>query len=170
MPVPSEPTYLVNAHADPILIRIVGRASYLNVAPLCDFMTAMQQQGRRDFVLDTERCTGMDSTFLGLLAGLALEVKQAEKPGSVVLCRLSPRNLELIRNLGLHRLLEVDADPAGLSFGTEAGQALGGPPPSPQVASAHLILRAHESLCEADEGNRARFQDVITYLRQETGG
>lgn len=167
MPASPQPTYLVNTDSDPVVIRVVGRASYLNVAPLNDFLAAMQKQKRRDIVFDMEHCAGMDSTFLGLLTGLALDVRQAEPAGSVVVCRLSPRNLELIRNLGLHRLLEVDAKPGELAFKGAAQTGLSAPPPESEAASARLILRAHECLCAVDDGNRARFSDVITILRHQ---
>ena len=34
----------------------------------------------------------------------------------MILVRLGPRNLELVRNLGLHRLLTVDAGDFPMSF------------------------------------------------------
>ena len=55
----------------------------------------------------------MDSTFLGVLAGIALELRKRTPKGSLVLARMGQRNLELIRNLGLHQLLTVDTADAG---------------------------------------------------------
>lgn len=168
---PAEPAFFVSAYADPVVIRIQGRASYLNAAPLGDFLARMQKQGRRDFVIDTQGCTGMDSTFLGLLAGLALEVRTAQPAGSVVLCRLSPRNLELVRNLGLHRLLEVDASASQLAFGASGtNEALSGTKSESEIESAKRILRAHECLCVADDSNKAKFQDVLAFLRHQVDG
>src|SRR5882672_6562592 len=102
---PGKPIYLVDAYSDPVVVRIEGRASFQNSACLRDFITEMLAQGKTRFVLDFLGCTSMDSTFLGVLAGAALELRKRTPPGSMVLARVGPRNLELIRNLGLHRLL-----------------------------------------------------------------
>src|SRR5258708_7541753 len=104
-----KPVYLVDAYSDPVVVRIEGRASFQNSPCLNDFMTAMLRQGKIRFVFDFTNCLSMDSTFLGVLAGAALELKKIAPTGSLVLARVGQRNLELIRNLGLHRLLTVEA-------------------------------------------------------------
>src|SRR5580692_3808369 len=101
----SKPVYSVDAYTDPVLVRIEGRASFQNSACLRDFITEMSRRGKNRFVIDFLRCTGMDSTFLGVLAGAALSLRPpgGDAKGNIVLVRLGPRNLELIKNLGLHR-------------------------------------------------------------------
>src|SRR5664279_3400098 len=101
--------YLVDAYCDPVIVRIQGRACVANSASLHDFFVQMISQGKTRFVVDFTGCASMDSTFLGVLAGAALELRRQAPPGSLVLCRVGRRNLELLRNLGLHRLLTVDA-------------------------------------------------------------
>lgn len=158
------PVYLVNAFSDPVVVRIEGRACFQNSASLRDFLSGMIRQGRRRIVLDFQHCASMDSTFLGVLAGAALQLRTAAPAdGSLVLARVGQRNLELIRNLGLHRLLTVDAGGFNLSF--KAGDA---PLPGAQrseLESARLVLEAHENLVTADEGNRSKFQDVLAFLK-----
>src|SRR5476649_2663298 len=106
----NKPVYLVDAYSDPVVVRIEGRACFQNSACLRDFIAELVRQGKTRFVLDFQHCASMDSTFLGVLAGAAIELKKsAPETGSLVLARVGPRNLELIRNLGLHRLLTVDA-------------------------------------------------------------
>ncbi len=73
----------------------------------------MLKSGKTRFVIDFLRCTSMDSTFLGVLAGFALELRKRTPKGSLVLTRMGQRNLELIRNLGLHKLLTIDSSEAG---------------------------------------------------------
>lgn len=167
MPDTGKPVYLVDTHADPVVVRIEGRASFQNSACLRDFMAEMARQGRRRFVLDFLHCTSMDSTFLGVLAGAALELrKQAD--ASFVLARLGPRNLELIRNLGLHRILTVDAPEGGLDFEV-CDRPLSSGEHSEQE-NTRLVLEAHENLIAADEHNRAKFQDVLTFLKNRVAG
>jgi anti-anti-sigma factor len=164
MPDAAAPTYLVDAASDPVVIRIEGRASFQNSASLQQFLVEMRRQGRTRFVIDFHACTSMDSTFLGVLAGAALEQRKAGAAGSLVLCRVAERNLELIKNLGLHRLLTVDegAQAPELRGGTTALAPQG---KMNELENARLVLAAHENLVAADESNRTKFQDVLSFLK-----
>jgi anti-anti-sigma regulatory factor len=163
MPESNAPVFLVDAYADPVVVRIDGRASFLNSASLKDFFSGMIKQGKRRFVVDFRLCASMDSTFLGVLAGAAIELRRQNPPGQLTLARVGERNLELIRNLGLHRLAIVDpgmqtADPMGV------GQALTQQART-EVDNARLMLEAHENLVATDPANAAKFQDVLTFLK-----
>src|SRR5687767_14531078 len=98
-----KPVYLVDAYSDPVVVRIDGRASFQNSGSLRDFMTEMLGRGKRRFVFDFQDCASMDSTFLGVVAGVAIELRKPANGGSLVVTRVAARNLELMRNLGLHR-------------------------------------------------------------------
>jgi anti-anti-sigma factor len=163
MPDSGKPVYLVDAYSDPVVVRIDGRACFQNSGCLRDFVTELVAQGKTHFVFDFSHCTSMDSTFLGVLAGAALTLRKQSPGGSLVLARVGPRNLELIRNLGLHRLLTVDADETALSF-EKCNTPLNCPDRS-EVESARMVLEAHENLVEADEANRGKFQDVMAFLK-----
>ena len=158
-----QPVYLVDASADPVVVRIIGRASFQNSACLRDFIGEMTGQGRTRFVLDFQQCTSMDSTFLGVLAGAALVLRQQRPAGSMVLARVGQRNLELLRNLGLHRLLTVDAGDFPMNF-EKCDKALHCADRS-EIESARLVLEAHENLVAVDETNRGKFQDVLAFLK-----
>lgn len=163
--VATKPVYLVDAYSDPVVIRIEGRAHFQNSACLKDFIGEMLKQGKHRFVIDFQRCTSMDSTFLGLLAGVALDLhKAAKSQGNLVLSRVGSRNLELIRNLGLHRLLTVDAGDFPMGFDHREEQPLECADRS-ELDNARLALEAHENLVAADEANRSKFQDVLLFLR-----
>jgi anti-anti-sigma regulatory factor len=163
MPEPAKPTFLVDAYADPVAVRIEGRASFANSGSLKDFAAEMMRQGKNRFVIDFAACTSMDSTFLGVLAGLALGLRRLNPPGSLTLARVGERNLELIRNLGLHRLATVDSGSFPMKFAGGA-QALDQQARS-ELESARLVLEAHENLVNADAANAAKFQDVLAFLR-----
>jgi anti-sigma B factor antagonist len=158
-----KPVYLVDAYSDPVVVRIDGRASFQNSSCLRDFIAEMVRQGKTRLVIDFMHCASMDSTFLGVLAGAALELKKLKPPGSLVLARVGQRNLELIRNLGLHRLLTVDAGDFPMNFG-KCDTALHCENRS-EVENARMVLEAHENLVSVDEGNRAKFQDVLAFLK-----
>ena len=159
----SKPVYLVDAYSDPVVVRIDGRASFQNSPCLRDFFSEMLRQGKTRFVLDFQHCGSMDSTFLGVLAGVALELRKKSASGSLVLARVGQRNLELIRNLGLHRLLTVDAGDFAMNFDRckDALQCQN----HTELENARLVLEAHENLVSVDEANRTKFQDVLAFLR-----
>jgi anti-sigma B factor antagonist len=159
----AKPVYLVDAYSDPVVVRIEGRASFLNSACLRDFVTQMLKSGKTRYVIDFLRCTSMDSTFLGVLAGFALELRKCTPRGSLVLTRMGQRNLELIRNLGLHKLLTVDASEAGANMGSVDTPLVCGD--RSELDNARLVLEAHENLVSADESNRGKFQDVLVFMK-----
>lgn len=164
---PVKAAFLVDAYADPVVVRIEGRASFLNSGGLKDFFTEMIRQGKTRFVVDFKHCASMDSTFLGVLAGAAIELRRRSPSGSLTLARVGERNLELIRNLGLHRLATVDTgshsqEPSG------SAQALTVQARS-EIENARLVLEAHENLIATDPDNAAKFQDVLAFLRNQLG-
>jgi anti-anti-sigma factor len=160
----NKPVFLVDAYCEPMIVRVEGRACFANSAALRDFFAQMIGQGKLRFALDLAGCTSMDSTFLGVLAGTALELRRQSPPGSLVLCRVGRRNLELLRNLGLHRLLTVDAGDFPMEFRPEA-MAISEARVPGDLDRARLVLEAHESLVAADPANRNKFQDLLAFLR-----
>ena len=160
--------YLVDAYADPVVVRIEGRASFANSGSLKDFVAEMIRQGKTRFVIDFTACTSMDSTFLGVLAGAALELRRQTPPGTLTLARVGERNLELIRNLGLHRLATVDA--GGFPMDFKGGAQALDTKAKDEIESARLVLEAHENLVNADAANAAKFQDVLAFLRNRVEG
>lgn len=162
----AKPVFLVDAFASPVLIKIDGRASFMNCSCLRDFFGEMIKQGKTKFVVDFRQCASMDSTFLGVLAGAALELRKLSPPGSLIVSRVGSRNLELLRNLGLHRLMTVDAgETEPPSVERAPGQALVCAAPRTELENARMVLEAHENLVNADANNQGKFQDVLAFLK-----
>lgn len=164
---PENPTFLVDASCEPAAVKISGRACFQNSSCLREFFTEMIKDGRRRFMVDFGGCASMDSTFLGVLAGTALELRRLDPPGGVTLCNIGDRNLELVRNLGLHRIMTVDAD--GTCSWGEKAEVLQ-PEKAGEVESAKLVLKAHEDLVAAVPENKERFQDVLEFLKGRVDG
>lgn len=165
MPVTTETTFLVSASDGPIVLRIHGKANYLNCAPVGNFFERTIAEGYKDFVVDFADCTGMDSTFLGILASAGLDLRDLDPPGSLVLVRLNERNLELVQNVGLHNIMVIDDKAPGT--GSEADHPLVDHPARNKelAANSKMVLKAHEALCEVDESNKKRFQDIVSFMR-----
>lgn len=155
-------TFLVSVDREPIVIALQGRVSYMNCAPLRKLMDKLIEDRNAQFVIDLGECTGIDSTVLGILAHVAMEVRKKQPPGYVQLCRLNERNWELVKNLGLNHLMDCrselhDAIAADKAQALEAGDS----------ASKQTILEAHQKLMQVDKGNIDKFQDVVSYLKKQ---
>ena len=159
-----QPAYQVYAEGDFVFTKVNGRASYLNCAPLKEFLHGQVAGGCRRLAFDFEGCSSMDSTFLGTLVGVALELRKTDPPGSVALLRLGERNLDVVRNLGIHRLVSVEADDSAMNFGGVA-KAIEANGDRAQV-DEELICEAHKRLSELNEKNARLFQDVVGFLEQ----
>lgn len=185
---------LVARGTDLGFVKVVGRGSFQNSGCLKAFYLQLLKDGIHRFVVDLETCTYLDSTFLGILLGLGLKVKDANKGnGRLHILNASPRNLELLKNLGLDRLIHIQGKelaavganganiPNGNGNGThhlpsssDIGEAeenleeIACPVPTRQEA-APTILEAHEALMEFDARNVPKFKDVVEFLREDLG-
>lgn len=101
----------------------------------------------------------MDSTFMGLLAGIN---KRLLKMGAdrLILVRPSQSAVELLQELGVLAL--VDRDEGDRVF-PEGAEELG----KSVQASADLLLKAHENLMELSDDNRERFKTLHTVLKAQ---
>src|SRR5271169_2600992 len=98
---------LVAQGADLGFVKVVGRGSFQNSSCLKAFSQQLLKEGVRRFVVDLGACTYLDSTFLGILLGLGLKLREAGS-GRLRIQNANTRNLELLRNLGLNRLINVE--------------------------------------------------------------
>jgi anti-sigma B factor antagonist len=181
---------LVARSVDLGFIRVVGRGSFQNSGCLKAFYQQLLKEGVRRFVVDLDACTYLDSTFLGILLGLGLKLREAGN-GLLHILNANPRNLELLRNLGLDRLISIDGAPAPAANNNGTGnraktngqgpgaERLAGmsneqmeemPCPVPTRAeAAPTILEAHENLMDFDPRNVPKFKDVVEFLREDLG-
>lgn len=160
----SRPTFMVDVSGHPKTVIIHGRANFLNCSPLRTFFRKMFDQGEREFLLDFSDCTGMDSTFLGIMAGTALEAQRTNPKGELQLSGLDDRNLELVKNLGLQRIVTIlsksvsvdEYDAKGLVNEAQT-----------EEQKKEMLIGAHEDLVKVDDSNLNKFEDLLTFLRNE---
>jgi anti-anti-sigma factor len=185
---------LVARSADLGFVKVVGRGSFQNSGCVKVFYQQLLKEGVRRFVVDLDACTYLDSTFLGILLGLGLKLKEAGN-GLLHILNASPRNMELLRNLGLDRLIHIEGggengnNGAGRSsapLATNGGGTMTAPavklngiqeshlqemacPMPTRAEAAPTILEAHENLMEFDPRNIPKFKDVVEFLREDLG-
>ena len=160
---PADDRILVTVDDAYALARVLGRGSYKVSRSLKDFASRVMDSGNAVFLVDLQHCVGMDSTFMGVLAGLS-QRQQKENGRKVILTGVSEKLVNLMKTLGLSQLVEIQEDPPETETQdlTELKRVKETP-----LDSANTMLEAHEKLVEIDEDNRLRFQDVLEYLRED---
>jgi len=149
-------------------IKISGRASF---SSSIDFRTVVQElrlKGCTYIVLDLSECTLMDSTFLGVLAGLGLQSNAARKEnGNPGLELLNPneRVLELLESLGVLHLFKVTQGPLQAPCATEEQTLAPASPSKEEVRRA--CLEAHQTLMDLSPQNAAKFKEVAAFLAED---
>jgi len=162
-----------------ILVGTVGRVFWMRVDGRGTFQNSLQakkvlqrviDKGMSNLVVDLERCPMMDSTFLGMLTGTALNLREAGG-GTLSVLNANQRNLQLLTSLGLDHILELDRD--GCLWTEERKQAGSALEHCAEVSAAckeaqtQHVLSAHQSLAEVSDANECRFHDVIEFLEKE---
>ncbi|MDR2462425.1 MAG: STAS domain-containing protein [Verrucomicrobiales bacterium] len=156
-------TILVKQEGDVAFARIIGKGSFKHARLLKNYAEQARADGARRFILDLRECAHMDSTFMGVIAGVALAQRRAGAPLPRIV-NSSPRALELLHSLGLGQLLDIDPSPCQPISFSEL-EDTGGSENKAEVTQT--MLEAHETLIHADHANAAKFQDVITFLKNK---
>jgi anti-anti-sigma regulatory factor len=151
-------------------IRCEGKGSFLNSPSLKAFGVERIAAGDRCLVVDLEACTGMDSTFMGTLAGLATRLS-AQDGGVLQIADAGQRNRHSLEDLGLDFLIQIDPEEAAWrkDIQTIRSQLVSSNPAGPQgnLHKAVHVLEAHKVLSETNEKNLRTFSTVVTLLESE---
>jgi anti-sigma B factor antagonist len=146
-------------------IKVPGRANYATSLDLKSLVSELRKRGFCRFILDLRECLTMDSTFLGVLAGLVLRNGHPEPAAPVIeLLNPNPRVLDLIENLGVLNLFEVKYEevPATLLF--EETENI----PAPSKADVtRNCLEAHRTLMKVNPENIPKFKEVTQFMAED---
>ncbi|HMP72873.1 MAG TPA: STAS domain-containing protein [Kiritimatiellia bacterium] len=169
LPIQSGDRALVAISGDTAFVKVEGRGSFKISSSLKQFGEDAIEQGVHVLHMDMLGCIGMDSTFMGVIAGLSTRMKRAGR-GPVIMMNLSPRTRGLLATLGLDQVVEAREASASAEGGaTGPGvamkplEAMAGS----QTEATRTILDAHENLVALHPDNAPRFKDVLTYLRED---
>jgi anti-sigma B factor antagonist len=149
-------------------VRIVGRANFTSSI---DFRTVINELRKKDyayFVVELSECVLMDSTFLGVLAGLGLQLGPAQPQNGqrrLELLNANPRIRELLETLGVLQLFRLTEGACAQSNQVEVISANGPAPTREEISRA--CLEAHQTLMAINPENIARFKDVTQFLAED---
>lgn len=163
---PSEPIQIARAGERLFVIRVEGRGSFQNCGGLKQFLDRqLEREPDTELIVDLENCTSMDSTFMGVLAGVGLHQRQTGR-GRLIITNLRPHTAKLLKTLGLTHFLDVRMTPPEVPTPVGAFQTLPESPPLSRLERIRMMIEAHERLVDVDRGNEVKFQGVLAYLAE----
>ena len=143
------------------LFEVTGRANFETAMPLRDYVEKLS--GREVIWFSMAECTALDSTFMGVMAMLALKAKRQKC--DIHLAGADSKICQLLAGIGILKLFEKhDTVPEDLTGGTAAALPDAG---RDMAARAQTVLDAHKTLVEADEKNAEVFRDVIAFAEED---
>lgn len=154
-------------------IRCVGKGNFLTSPHVKQCAEQCVSHGERCIVIDLGACTGMDSTFMGMLAGLAMRLTKQTGGGRLEIAAANEKNLMSLEDLGLDAFMEINPRGAVWNQSIEHIQSsltrwtVG--TPLDMRERTQFVLEAHKTLSEANEENAKKFETVVNLLEKELG-
>jgi anti-anti-sigma regulatory factor len=169
-PVSAECPIFVGIFEEFTWIRCEGKGSFMNSPAIKEFGMGRIAAGEKRIVFDLGACTGMDSTFMGTLAGLAGRLPTQAESG-IQVADAGDRNRRSLEDLGLDFLMEIDPPEAKWlqtvnSIRTNLTRLDSLPTPT-QFQQTRHVLDAHQILSKTNEKNTRAFANVVTLLESE---
>ncbi len=152
------------------VIRVEGRGSFKISPPMKQFIHQVLNTGSASKILiDMSDCTGMDSTFMGVVAGIACLIKS--KPDfRFKLINLSAKNKKLLVTLGVDRVVDYSMSSTGeeqqLANQNDGTQTLEADF-ADKLNAAKTTLEAHETLVDINPENFDKFKSVLEFLEND---
>lgn len=166
----TDPSILFGRFDSFLWIRCQGRGTFVNSPVVKQIAEPYIEEGGRLIIIDLENCTGIDSTFMGTIAGLARRLMPIG--GSVQIASPTDRARAALESLGLDALLEIEPPEApwrgrtdeirkNLHGGEDSAKRLQG------IEQAQHVLDSHLTLSQLSEDNANKFKGVTETLKDE---
>jgi len=149
-----------------VCVKIVGRANFTSSVAFKTLINGLRERGYSRFVLELSECALMDSTFLGVLAGIGLNFSGARNGRHEPFVELlNPRQKisELLDNLGITPYFKAirSAKPIKEPFNDlKSGD-------TSRLELTRECLEAHRSLMTINPENVPRFKEVTKFLAED---
>jgi len=134
------------------------------------FGEARIDAGETCLVVDLGACCGMDSTFMGTIAGLASRLSDTEG-GVLQIAAAGDRNRRSFQELGLDFLIAINPPSPAWEDRLVAIRSALNPPQAPgtigQIQRAEHVLEAHQNLIGINDKNAHTFEEVVNLLENE---
>ena len=147
-------------------VKIQGRADFTSSVDLKKLITELWLRGYNRFTFELCDCVTMDSTFLGMLSGIALKFLDAGNPQAspLELINPSPRIADVLENLGVAHLFRITSRAGPVSNHFEPlAKGCG----ESRAEIARTCLEAHQTLMDIKPENVHKFKDVALFLAED---
>ena len=150
-----------------VFIKINQRATYNISETFKSLVLDLVADGVDILVLDLSACEMMDSTFLGMLAGLGRKHPHRTNQEGLQLRLVLPniRIRDSLENLDALQLFEITEDSRSLPRTYRPAPPRSTPATKEQLA--HNSLEAHQHLMSLNPSNIPKFKDVARLLEEE---
>jgi anti-sigma B factor antagonist len=143
-------------------VKVTGRATFVVGPTLRNLVQRMESDSVKSGAsIDLSECTGMDSTFMGILAMLALKIKTNKK--TVQIANANEANKKLLNGLGLNKLFDYietsEEETQDWNKEEKTDTSL--------KENAETVLQAHKVLIETDISNVDKFKNVVEQVEKE---
>lgn len=170
----SDTTLTHHLFKDCLWLRCTGRGSFVNSPALKSVAEQYLHDGGHAIVVDLELCPGVDSTFMGTLAGLARRCMAVG--GTLQVATPTARAREAMESLGLDMLMEIDAPGAFWAADIDERRAVlakaNNAPveegePLTELERTRHVLEAHNTLRSMNRQNDETFGYVCETLEED---
>lgn len=151
--------YRIARSSTMVYVRAEGLANMKSAPVLHAFLAKARDEGVKSVYVDLSGCTGMDSTFMGLLVGNAQSF--SEKGGRLAVVKPNELCLRLLRQLGVDEVVTVVAEaevPSAEYIDIEGSAAVD------MKTRTELVRQAHQNLASLNDENRAKFSAFLKAL------
>ena len=140
-------------------LAVKGRGTFENSEDIRVFSINAIEAGIPCVEFDMGQCTGMDSTFMGILTMISRTAMM--NTSKIKLSNVNEANRKNLYSLGLKQLFEfTETSTQPMSLEEIKTQTLD------RDTKQKNILEAHEALIDAHDDNKPIFQDIVTFLKE----
>jgi anti-sigma B factor antagonist len=152
---------------DIVIVRVVGRAT-LDLSPqlkiLANYMNS--KDFSPNYIMDLEECSTMDSTFMGVLATMAMHQIACRKDRLIVINANSTTRRQM-DTLGLKHVLTIRQAPdAPPPIADRIDFKMAEPIEVSRLEQIAHMIESHKALIDMNSGNKVKFDGVLQLLNQ----
>jgi anti-sigma B factor antagonist len=146
-----------------VWIRIAGRANFTSSIDFNSLVSELWKKGFHHFIIDLSECALMDSTFLGVLAGLGLKANAGAPTPSdqIELLNANARIAELLESLGAVHLFKMATGQLPVSVEEIPASE------HSKIELKRACLEGHTTLMELSPENVPKFKDITVFLAED---
>ena len=149
---------------DVVILRVIGKGNF-SLSPklkqITDSLNA--DNGSKQYVFDIEKCITLDSTFMGVMASIAINQSKSCEVRAVVI-NTNEITARQIGVLGINYLLDLYGKPSNeqIMENVEFKSA----PEAPQTRLDQILhmIESHQTLVDTNSENEIKFRTVLDSL------